>query len=223
MWGAGLWKEYWEATDHKEGRIQDGKWLETGRWVRVRVRTLSSQWGPKPGPQSAAIAPSKTGQRMPRAAGIVTCGHLASLVRPAISVGLAGAVRGRCGSYLGNSCGGQSGCDPDQGKVGLSRPKVRSTAGSPGPARRPSGMEVLDEFDPEFPQSVTFCQRISKEDFERQAATYTERSLRRLFRSLDRNPALAERVVRMGKQAECERRGLLSFLSVRAAGGAAGE
>lgn len=78
-------------------------------------------------------------------------------------------------------------------------------------------MEILDEFDPEFPQSVTFCQRISKEDFERQAATYTERSLRRLFRSLDRNPALAERVVRKGKQAECERRGLLSFLWVRAA------
>ncbi|XP_036133063.1 uncharacterized protein LOC118640252 [Molossus molossus] len=73
-------------------------------------------------------------------------------------------------------------------------------------------MEVLDEFDSEFPQSVTFCQLISVEDFERQAATYTERALRRLFRSLDRNPALAERVVRKGKQAECERRGLLSFL-----------
>ncbi|XP_037353764.1 uncharacterized protein LOC119234826 isoform X2 [Talpa occidentalis] len=73
-------------------------------------------------------------------------------------------------------------------------------------------MEVLDEFDSEFPQSVTFCQLISEEDFERQAATYTERALRRLFRSIDRNPALAERVVRQGKQAECERRGLLSFL-----------
>uniref|UniRef100_A0A8C0DFQ9 Uncharacterized protein n=1 Tax=Balaenoptera musculus TaxID=9771 RepID=A0A8C0DFQ9_BALMU len=73
-------------------------------------------------------------------------------------------------------------------------------------------MEVLDEFDSEFPQSVTFCQLISEEDFERQAATYTERALRLLFRSLERNPALAERVVRKGKQAECERRGLLSFL-----------
>ncbi|XP_015442251.1 uncharacterized protein LOC102879148 isoform X1 [Pteropus alecto] len=73
-------------------------------------------------------------------------------------------------------------------------------------------MEVLDEFDSEFPQSVTFCQLISEEDFERQAATCTERALRRLFRSLDRNPALAERVVRKGKQAECEQRGLLSFL-----------
>lgn len=76
-------------------------------------------------------------------------------------------------------------------------------------------MEVLDEFDSEFPQSVTFCQLISEEDFERQAATYTERSLRRLFRTLDRNPALAERVVRKGKQTECEQRGLLSFLWVR--------
>nr|XP_020016239.1 uncharacterized protein LOC109684334 [Castor canadensis] len=73
-------------------------------------------------------------------------------------------------------------------------------------------MEVLDEFDSEFPQSVTFCQLISEEDFERQAATYTERALRRLFRTLDRNPALAERVVRKGKQTECEQRGLLSFL-----------
>lgn len=83
-------------------------------------------------------------------------------------------------------------------------------------------MEVLDEFDPEFSQSVTFCQLISEEDFEKQAATYTERSLRRLFHSLDRNPGLAERVVRKGKQVECERRGLLSFLWVRAAVWAAG-
>ncbi|XP_034498863.1 uncharacterized protein LOC100468117 isoform X1 [Ailuropoda melanoleuca] len=81
----------------------------------------------------------------------------------------------------------------------------------PGSARSPSGMEVLDEFDSEFPQSVTFCQLISEEDFERQAATYTERALRRLFRSIDRNPALAERVVRKGKLAEYEGRGLLSF------------
>ncbi|XP_058548842.1 uncharacterized protein LOC131490474 isoform X3 [Neofelis nebulosa] len=82
----------------------------------------------------------------------------------------------------------------------------------PEPARSPSRMEVLDEFDSEFSQSVTFCQLISEEDFERQAATYTERALRRLFRSIDRNPALAERVVRKGKLAEYEGRGLLSFL-----------
>ncbi|XP_052595965.1 uncharacterized protein LOC128111738 isoform X2 [Peromyscus californicus insignis] len=73
-------------------------------------------------------------------------------------------------------------------------------------------MEVLDEYDNEFPQNVTFCQLISEDDFERQAATYTERALRRLFRSLDRNPALAERVVRKGKQTEIEQRGLLSCL-----------
>ncbi|KAM5273562.1 uncharacterized protein ACOB6Z_004144 [Ctenodactylus gundi] len=76
-------------------------------------------------------------------------------------------------------------------------------------------MEVLDEFDSEFPQNVTFCQRISAEDFERQAATYTEHELRRLFRALDRNPVLAERVLRRGKQAEREQHGLLSFFWVK--------
>uniref|UniRef100_A0A8C6DH58 Uncharacterized protein n=1 Tax=Moschus moschiferus TaxID=68415 RepID=A0A8C6DH58_MOSMO len=84
-------------------------------------------------------------------------------------------------------------------------------------------MEVLDEFDREFPQTVTFCDLISEEDFERQAATYTERALRRLFRNLDRNPALAERAVRTGKQAECERRGLLSFLWAKASCAVQGE
>ncbi|KAM6166364.1 uncharacterized protein O8D03_010387 [Erethizon dorsatum] len=73
-------------------------------------------------------------------------------------------------------------------------------------------MEVLEEFDSEFPQNVTFCQLISVEDFERQAATYTERALRRLFRTLDRAPRLAERVLRKSKQAECEQRGPFSFL-----------
>ncbi|XP_023446895.2 uncharacterized protein C6orf132 [Dasypus novemcinctus] len=95
------------------------------------------------------------------------------------------------------------------------RPDGRSVPRPPGPASSPPGMEVLDEFDREFPQSVTFCELISEEAFERQAATYTERALRRLFRSVDRNPALAERVVRKGKQAECEQRGLLSFLRAK--------
>lgn len=106
--------------------------------------------------------------------------------------------------------------------MGLAGPDGRYAGRQPGPVRSPSRMEVLDEFDTEFPQTVTFCQLISQEDFERQAATYTERALRSLFRSLDRNPALAERVVRKGKQDECEQRGLLSFLWVRAAGGVAG-
>uniref|UniRef100_A0A4X2M3C2 Uncharacterized protein n=1 Tax=Vombatus ursinus TaxID=29139 RepID=A0A4X2M3C2_VOMUR len=76
-------------------------------------------------------------------------------------------------------------------------------------------MEVLDEFDWEHPMTLTFCEPISEEAFERQAVSYTERSLRRLFRSMDRNPALGERVVRKWKQEERERRGLISFLTGR--------
>uniref|UniRef100_A0A8C9GNL9 Uncharacterized protein n=1 Tax=Piliocolobus tephrosceles TaxID=591936 RepID=A0A8C9GNL9_9PRIM len=70
-------------------------------------------------------------------------------------------------------------------------------------------MEILDEFDSEFPQSETFCQQISEEDLDRQADTTLERALRRLFHRLDRNPSLAERVVQL------EQRGLLSLLRVR--------
>ncbi|XP_036596137.1 uncharacterized protein LOC118832856 isoform X2 [Trichosurus vulpecula] len=76
-------------------------------------------------------------------------------------------------------------------------------------------MEVLDEFDWEHPLTFTFCELISEEAFERQAVSYTERSLRRLFRSMDRNPALGERVVRKWKQEERERLGLISFLTGR--------
>ncbi|XP_020852299.1 uncharacterized protein LOC110215282 [Phascolarctos cinereus] len=76
-------------------------------------------------------------------------------------------------------------------------------------------MEVLDEFDWEHPLTFTFCELISEEAFERQAVSYTERSLRRLFRSMDRNPALGERVVRKWKQEERERHGLISFLTGR--------
>ncbi|XP_024833639.1 uncharacterized protein [Bos taurus] len=85
-----------------------------------------------------------------------------------------------------------------RGVAGVVWAAARAVAGGQRqPSRRkPSRMEVLDEFDSEFPQTVTFCQLISEEDFERQAATYTERALRRLFRSLDRNPALAERVAK---------------------------
>ncbi|XP_043830991.1 uncharacterized protein LOC122734314 isoform X2 [Dromiciops gliroides] len=76
-------------------------------------------------------------------------------------------------------------------------------------------MEVLDEFDWEHPLNFTFCELISEEAFERQAVSYTERSLRRLFRSMDRNPTLGERVVRKWKQEEREGRGLISFLTGR--------
>nr|XP_020852298.1 uncharacterized protein LOC110215282 isoform X2 [Phascolarctos cinereus] len=83
-------------------------------------------------------------------------------------------------------------------------------------------MEVLDEFDWEHPLTFTFCELISEEAFERQAVSYTERSLRRLFRSMDRNPALGERVVRKWKQEERERHGLISFLTVGSVGGSGG-
>uniref|UniRef100_A0A5F9CSL6 Uncharacterized protein n=1 Tax=Oryctolagus cuniculus TaxID=9986 RepID=A0A5F9CSL6_RABIT len=142
----------------------------------------------------------------------------------------------RAHAQRGGHCHARAGSAPGPGadwfrqaSGGCSQPgslrlRVAARGTRAGRARlQPSRMEVLDEFDREFPQSVTFCQLISEEDFERQAATYTERALRRLFRSLDRNPALAERVVRKGKQTECERRGLLSFLWAKFSSAVQGE
>ncbi|XP_064434133.1 uncharacterized protein LOC123852389 isoform X2 [Mirounga angustirostris] len=147
------------------------------------------------------------GQRLPRRRLQSACLERWALSRAAASRGLAPRPRapGGLARAVGAVAAARRGRLRRRGGCGAeSRP--------PRPARSRSGMEVLDEFDSEFPQSVTFCQLISEEDFERQAATYTERALRRLFRSIDRNPALAERVVRKGKLAEYEGRGLLSFL-----------
>ncbi|XP_077015444.1 uncharacterized protein LOC143682994 [Tamandua tetradactyla] len=104
---------------------------------------------------------------------------------------------------------------PGRGSRGGPCGPLRGQSGPPGPARSRPRMEVLDEFDQELPLRVTFCELISEEAFERQAAACTERALRRLFRSVDRKPALAERAVRGAKQAECERRGLLSSLRAK--------
>nr|XP_002719776.3 uncharacterized protein LOC100347087 [Oryctolagus cuniculus] len=152
----------------------------------------------------------------------------AARVRPGEGARAHAQRGGHCHARAGSAPGpgadwfrqASSGCS----QPGSLRLRVAARGTRAGRARlQPSRMEVLDEFDREFPQSVTFCQLISEEDFERQAATYTERALRRLFRSLDRNPALAERVVRKGKQTECERRGLLSFLWAKFSSAVQGE
>lgn len=177
---------------------------------------------------------------MRRAAGIVTCARPAGIGPRSPGTGRSGpASAGRGASLRRRGSWGTAVrpwawlCLDGSGPRGSLFSRGADGVGGPGPwwshldgrsvprqpgRPKPSRMEVLDEFDSEFPQSVAFCQLISEEDFERQAVTYTERALRRLFRSIDRNPALAERVVRKGKQAECEQRGILSFLWVRAGG-----
>ncbi|XP_069038287.1 uncharacterized protein [Lepisosteus oculatus] len=70
--------------------------------------------------------------------------------------------------------------------------------------RRPP-MESMEEFDRESPMVMTFCQLLSEDEFEEQGLSYTERALRDLFLTMERQPELCERVVRRRKQAELER------------------
>nr|XP_015221335.1 PREDICTED: uncharacterized protein LOC107079703 [Lepisosteus oculatus] len=77
-------------------------------------------------------------------------------------------------------------------------------------------MESMEEFDRESPMVMTFCQLLSEDEFEEQGLSYTERALRDLFLTMERQPELCERVVRRRKQAELERGAVGTAIRVRA-------
>lgn len=77
-------------------------------------------------------------------------------------------------------------------------------------------METLDEFDNEYPLSVSFCKLISLEEFEEQSLSYTQQCLHELYSDMEQNPRICERALRNQKQTENEAAGLISYLKVLA-------
>ncbi|MGH0145754.1 UNVERIFIED_CONTAM: hypothetical protein FKN15_034714 [Acipenser sinensis] len=73
----------------------------------------------------------------------------------------------------------------------------------------------MEEFDRECPMIKTFCQLLSEDEFEEQALSYTERALLDLFRTMDQNPELYERVIRKRKQGELEKTSVGSCLKAK--------
>ncbi|MGH0175107.1 UNVERIFIED_CONTAM: hypothetical protein FKN15_069498 [Acipenser sinensis] len=73
----------------------------------------------------------------------------------------------------------------------------------------------MEEFDRECPMIKTFCQQLSEDEFEEQALSYTERALLDLFRTMDQNPELYERVIRKRKQGELEKASVGSCLKAK--------
>ncbi|XP_059569526.1 uncharacterized protein LOC132243550 [Alligator mississippiensis] len=84
-------------------------------------------------------------------------------------------------------------------------------------------METLDEFDDEYPLSMSFCKLISLEDFEEQSLSYTEQCLQELVTNMEQSPGICERVMRKRKQVEKEEAGLVSFLKAKFFGTLQGE
>ncbi|XP_061458804.1 uncharacterized protein LOC133373287 [Rhineura floridana] len=76
-------------------------------------------------------------------------------------------------------------------------------------------METLDEFDSEYPLIITFCERISPQDFEGQSSSYTQKALQDLFVQMEQNPRICERVVRKRKQTENETASLAQYLKAK--------
>lgn len=73
---------------------------------------------------------------------------------------------------------------------------------------------VLEEFDDATPLRGTYCARLTKEEFEEQGSSCTERALAELLDHLDANPEVYRKVVRSRKKQEAEEGGLLSFVKV---------
>jgi len=69
-------------------------------------------------------------------------------------------------------------------------------------------MEILDEFDNEYPLSISFCKRISLGDFEEQSLSYTRQCLHKLY-PWSRTQG-SERALREQKQMEKYEAGLIS-------------
>ncbi|XP_042297397.1 uncharacterized protein LOC121916429 [Sceloporus undulatus] len=76
-------------------------------------------------------------------------------------------------------------------------------------------MEILDEYDNEYPLIISFCERISPQDFEGQSMYYTQKALQDLYAQMEQNPSICERVVRKKKQEEKENAGLGEYLKAK--------
>ena len=75
--------------------------------------------------------------------------------------------------------------------------------------------ELMGPFDPASPCLTTFCKRISKEDFEKQASDYTENALAELIEYLEYNPTAYHNILRKRKREDAEKGGILSYIKAK--------
>ena len=75
--------------------------------------------------------------------------------------------------------------------------------------------EMMGPFDPASPCLTTFCKRISKEDFEKQASDYTQDALAELLQYLEYNPTAYHNILRKRKREDAESGGIFSYLKAK--------
>ncbi|XP_052072916.1 uncharacterized protein LOC127711015 isoform X2 [Mytilus californianus] len=76
-------------------------------------------------------------------------------------------------------------------------------------------LENCDEFDEAFPMKTGFCQLITKEQFEDQAQTETEKALQQLMEHLDTNPELIKELLKKRKREDEEEGGFMSYMKLK--------
>lgn len=75
--------------------------------------------------------------------------------------------------------------------------------------------ELMGPYDPASPSLTTFCKRMSKEDFEKQASDYTQNALAELIEYLEYNPTAYHNILRKRKREDAEKGGVFSFLKAK--------
>ena len=75
--------------------------------------------------------------------------------------------------------------------------------------------ELMGPYDPASPCLTTFCKRISKDDYEKQASDYTQNALAELIEYLEYNPTAYHNILRKRKREDAESGGVFSFLKAK--------
>ena len=74
---------------------------------------------------------------------------------------------------------------------------------------------LFDEFDDATPLRHSYCGRISKEDYERQAEENTESAIEQLLEYLEKNPEAYTDVVKKRRKEEAESAGYFAYLKAQ--------
>lgn len=78
-----------------------------------------------------------------------------------------------------------------------------------------SRLENCDEFDDAFPMKTGFCQLLTEEQYESQAATETEKAIQQLIEHLDSNPEIVKELMKKRKRDDEENSGFMSYLKLK--------
>lgn len=75
---------------------------------------------------------------------------------------------------------------------------------------------TLEEYGEASPMCVSYCKRVTEEEYEEQTSKETEKAIEELMILMEKHPELYRRVLQRRKRDDMENGGFMSFLKARA-------